>query len=754
MKYKEFLHRYKQYREKQTPDIRDRLPRAACASPSKPSCFAMSRYRIAAAASALALIIVAALGIYFWPDHTGELHSSSGGGSPSSTQSGAISVIDRIPEWYAPGVLSVSPFFYENSGLKDTNGFNGYVNARFLDLSSRYDNPGHESCSGVYYDTQTQSIFCVSHIVRDKLVEDGVCSEKTTVGVHFYEPNLGKVVFTLQGVSGNPSYCMDLNTGEYKKLPVSLYQSVYHAGGSEERLSGAPYFVTMNPRKNSHVDDILLLNLENAEVTNILKNSAGKYIWDAMDDARLSPGGKYVYYTKMTGDAIADNGRQRTMVIYSVETGESREFQGEIIHALPDDSRLVVRTDDGVNVVTCATGESISLEEAADLPAQYGFLIGRAERYVEECQQLTVENLRTGEEKLVSDSYVYAYAFSPDSRYLYYYSRGRETIACREIATGKEFQITVDPQFLKATEEGENSGKQMFFYAYFDEENNTLLLGYQCTESARQDPEQVRQERENDPAYQLQLMLWNDQFNNISSIAHLMKKHPEGLAAYEGNGYLFLDYTSLQGPGFSQTFIAFEDYRTNRFYLVLHAGTDLESTFEMMQKGKELSAGEEETVRKLMELLNVPIYPALLDYADYMIDGEFNQELLEKRTTDPGRLMGILEGYTVSGREWTGARHGLDSAEDMMGLQELLEFAYWQKYRLVEADEMADIYKSNVYTVSFYPGTITDTRLHIGRRNGKPFLYFNGRITEISENDYTYWTDRLKVQEEKSRLQS
>lgn len=129
---------------------------------------------------------------------------------------------------------------------------------------------------------------------------------------------------------------------------------------------------------------------------------------------------------------------------------------------MPDDSRLVVRTDDGVNVVTCATGESISLEEAADLPDQYGFLIGRAERYVEECQQLTVENLRTREEKLVSDSYVYAYAFSPDTRYLYLYSRGKETITCREIATGKEFQITVDPQFLKATEEGENSGNRCF----------------------------------------------------------------------------------------------------------------------------------------------------------------------------------------------------------------------------------------------------------------------------------------------------
>ena len=112
MKYKEFLHRYKQYREKQTPDIRDKLPRAACASPSKPICFSMNRYRIAAAASALVLIIVAALGIYFWPDRIEAIDSSSWTISEisSSPDSSQISVINQIPSWYAPGALSVSPF--------------------------------------------------------------------------------------------------------------------------------------------------------------------------------------------------------------------------------------------------------------------------------------------------------------------------------------------------------------------------------------------------------------------------------------------------------------------------------------------------------------------------------------------------------------------------------------------------------------------------------------------------------------------
>lgn len=766
MKYKEFLHRYKQYREKQTPDIRDKLPRAACASPSKPICFSMNRYRIAAAASALALIIVAALGIYFWPDRIEAIGSSSWTISEisSSPDSSQISVINQIPSWYAPGALSVSPFLYENSGLKDTDGFNGYVNARFLNLSSRYDNPGHESCSGVYYDTQTQSIFCVTHVIRNILMSDGVCGEETKIGVHFYEPTLGKAVFTLQGMSGNPSYCMDLNTGEYKKLPVSLYQSVYHAGGPEEKLSGAPYFVTMNPRKNSHVDDILLLNLETAEVTNILKNSAGKYIWDAMDDARLSPGGKYVYYTKMSGDAIADNGRQRTMVIYSVETGESREFQGEIIHALPDDSKLVVRTDDGVNVVTCATGESISLEEAADLPAQYGFLIGRAERYVEECQQLTVENLRTGEEKLVSDSYVYAYAFSPDSRYLYYYSRGRETIACREIATGKEFQITVDPQFLKATEEGENSGKQVFFYAYFDEENNTLLLGYQCTENARQDPEQVRQERENDPAVQLQHLKQNGQFNCISDIAHWLEKYPEELIAYEGDGFLFLDYTSLYNPGGIQTFVALEDYRTNRFINIIHKGTRLNCPFETWEKEKELPAGEQATVRELLERLDVPIYVAPLDYTAYMVNGKVDWKWMEEQIIGGGLILDMadnLKSYVVSGSEWIGDRRSLGSDEtDISFMKDLLyEFFYESPsmgdllpYRYVLADEFDNICDSAVYTVSFSPELNGD--LLFGMRDGQYFIYYSGRMREINENDYIYWTDRLKVREEKSRLES
>ena len=775
MTYQEFLEKYRRYRNTDTPDIRDRLPRADYSTePVVSSRRPFGRRRVLAMVSAVAVLLVAvAACVLLWPgiqtppiDVSGwESIPSPGSGPESSAQQEPVMVVDQIPAWYAPGELLVNPVTYSDPKLDEADGFNGFVSAHFLDLTGRYNTrPGHESCTGVYYDITTQDIVCVTHAIWEALARNGQGDEQTEVYVKFYEPNLGKVVFTLPKAKGRPTYCLDMAAGTYTQLPVSLYHSAGHMGGPGQQLSGKPYFVMMELRPSGNLDDVLLINLDTCQVTNILKNDAGQYERDAMDDAWLSPGGNYVYYTEITdpNDSETVNSPARTTVIYDIRTGESRTFQGEILYALPDDSRLVVRAPEGLRVVDCATAESVPWEKASDVPAQYRYSIVITDRYTDDCRRLARRDLLTGEESAVSDAYIYGYTVSADNRYLYYYIRGEAFIICQDIVTGEQFGMSVDPAFLAATEEGENGSLQLFFDMSLDEASHTLFMGYIRTDGPRQDPVKVEEAWKNDPSNQLHELSQAGKFTSILSIGELIRKYPQGLAAYEGDGFLYLLYTGLElhGRNSNSMMLMVEDYRTNTVYNVHYAnvrykmpddttGMDEDIIDEMINGVSEfyeyhvssdfniyhirpLPAGGEQATRELLEQAGIPIKPALMDYSVYIRDGEADMEAMIRYFMKPERVLGITDSFYMTKPGVGGPYNNIYSPD----LGRLLEYLYDQEYRYMPAD-WQKYYQTIQYKMEFYTSSGDVREIIFGVRNGKPYATWYGCVIDISPEAYS-----------------
>ena len=793
MTYRDFLERYRRQRREATPDIRDRLPRAydCLENQQQGAGPGFSRQRFVAFVSAAAILVASvAAGVLLWPavdtppletdsdvSYIGPSYPDSSVQNSESSDSNP-SVVETVPNWYAPGSLTVSPILYGDSGLTEADGFNGFAAARFLDITGCYGaQAGHESCSGVYYDITTQTIVCVTHAVWEALARNGQGGEQTEVYIHFYEPNLGKAVFTLPEAAGKPSYCLDMAAGTYTQLSVSLSQSAGHMGGPGDALSGKPYFITMVPRIGAHVDDVLLIHLESGEVVNILKDATGRYLWDAMDDARLSPGGHYVYYTRMTGDSETDNGPARTTVIYDIGTGESRTFQGEIIHALPDDSRLVVRTPDGIQVVDCTTARSVPFEEAEDLPAQYRYIISTTDRYTDDCLRLLVRDLLTGEEILVTDDFVYAYTLSGDNRYLYYYVRGKAFLVCREIATGEQFSVEVDDVLLSATEKGENGERQLVFEMCLDEESQILFLGYSRTDGIRQDPMKVKLEQEGDPANRLNKIIQGEEFAGILSIGELIREYPQGLVAYEGDGYLYLLYTGLYlyGNNIDSMILMVEDYRTGLLYCVDYSGVhynlfgDIESlnkdAFNEMMKElpgfyenhvdsdfniydiQSLPAGGEEKTRQMLEQAGVPIQPALMDYSVYIKDGAVDKEAMNQRCMNPEWIMKRLQSYFVQKKGDASSYYtAVETTQDKVDMEELLEYLWRQERRTISFEDQQAYRRGNYYWITLNTNDSSIPNMIIGQKDGKPFVLWYDYVMEISQEAYDKMLPWLEYQ--------
>lgn len=746
MRYRTFLKHCRRYRQETTPDIRDRLPLAAPEPRPAPARrpLPLAR-RCAAMAAAVTVLTAAVAAALLWREGGSDREPPlSAVGQPESSAA-SVDVIMQIPAWYSPGHLSVSPFYYEDTPLNEADGFGGIIDTRLLDLTGRYHQPDHEDCSGVYFDLKTGEVVCLTHQIREALKEQGLGDDQTRVGVHVYRPGLGKALFTLSGKPGKPSYCFDTVTREIIPLQVSINQSVYHAGGPGEPLADCPYHVASVPRVKAPADDVYLIDLRTGEQTNILK-SGGRYMYDTMDDVHLSPGGGYALYT-ISGDAETVNSPARTTAVYHIATGETALVQGEIIHELPDDSRLILRTPEGMVVYTCATGEQVPLEEAEDLPAQYGYRIRTTDRYTDDCSRLAVENLLTGEQTPVSDAYIHAWTLSRDSRYLYTFTRGESSISCMEIATGSTFRQPLEERFLSVTEGEENRDRMLLFEVHLDEESGTLLLGYSVTDAPRQDPEAVRQELEADPSYQLSQLFQIRGVPAIADFAPLMERLPDRFDLYQGDGFLYMAYHRVytaDGGNTSGIYLILEDYRTGRLYSLQHDGMDFGSAFSISEI-VPLPKGAQEATQALIRRLSLSCAAPPLDYGDYIVDGELDTMRVLYRATAPSRMMSLTDAYFVSRQDYDGAKIGLEGEDAMAKLAEFLQFAYGLDYRYMSGEEWAvfgplDYYISlSSQDIGYYLPNID-----FGQRGGKYYVMYYNRLAEISREEYERWLPWLE----------
>lgn len=731
MTFRRWVRLYQRKREMETPDIRDRLSLTSSAASSGK----MVWLRVAAGVSAAA-VVLGVIGYTGWhwlrPDFPVEPNLPA--------------VQNVLPVHQAVQTVTM---IQGDTDAGPVTSMDGYVGAKVLHLGTATPLEGHETCTGVFYHLEEERVVCADHLVIEAMKRKG--TRISQVGIHFYHPGLGKIVFSCGGKNGQ-SYCYDIANDVFTRLPVSLYHSPYHMQAEDD----IPYvlFHTMGDSR----DNLYLVDVRTAQVTNVLKDKSGKYIYAPMDDAHLSDCGKYVFFTLSEKDGEHVNSPARTTVQYTIATGVSRTFTGEIWEHLAGNDQMLIKTPDGFHVYDCVTGETTAYANA-NLPDQYHYYTVKTDEYTPQEYRLKVYDRRTGKEELLCEEFISCHACSADGKYLYYYVRGEAHIRVRDMATGKQ-EILPLAEDLGVKTEGELQYNGLMFYLWLDKEE--LILAYLDTGFARQDPEQIRLEElekwDTYPYYSLWELQMYEKVTSITALEPLLRKFPEGIKAYEGDGFLYLDYTPLtydENGASKQKMVAYESYTSNSFYDICHQSMNWDSLFSH-HKAVKLPMNAKQNTRALLEELNIPIYDAIKDYRPY-----FSENAEEVKNTylyemSANRIYGGFRHYVVrTNGGYVGARRGLQSDEDALALWEFVKFTDTLQYKdMTTLSNLEPYVRASKYCVDIEYDEHS-CRIVLGILSGKPFLEksspYKGYIAELSQSDYDRWARWLDQQEIKCR---
>ena len=725
MTYRQWLKRMKEARTAAVPDIRDRLPRSADTSAATPRPVVLRRVMAGVAAAA-----VLTAGVYVGRDM---LFGGNAGGKPSvSAPTDAPNADEKIP---LHTTVQAVTMLHGSTPTLAVDNMSMYVGARILHVVHNQP-PGHSGCQGVFYDMEQEDYFCADHIMRPALEREGIPVKG--VYMHYYHPIYKKIVFTCKD-SARSSYVYDMTSDTFSRLPVSLN---YCPGVLGSMQTTHPY-VFLHQMGGAR-DDLFLIDLQTAELTYVLKDSKGNYLYTPMDDVQITEDGKYVHYTLAKGGGEVVNSPARTTVLYDIAAKKSRTFIGEVIAYLSDTERFFLNTPDGCVVYDIATEQKTPYAES-DLPSYYAYYTKHTDVYTEFDYRLTLCNRMTGEEKLVTDKYVVASV--TNEQYLYYYIRGEEYLRVLDMVGGGEEYLPLDKALTQETESEENRSRSLNFGLQLVKERGEVWVYYSVTDTPRQDAEAVRQEREKWPYLHLEELREAGRFNSITSLEPILRKFPDfTVTAYEGDGFIFLDYTALTDDGngaVSNRLIALEDYNGGSFYTITHTRSSKESLFNY-SKGGALAAEAERNTRRMLTELNIPIKEAYRDYRRYLSKEGMMQLELEALSEEAFRKN--VRFYCVKKNHgYLGARMMLESPEE---LEELFSFvAFTDTLSYSKASETV-LMNGALYTVDFSG----DYLIQMGRMNGKPYLLKAGYVADLTEAQYAKWSAWMDKQEQKGHV--
>ncbi len=731
MTYRQWLKRVKDARAAAVPDIRDRLPLSADAPPIAVPRPAVLRRVIAGVTAAAVLVTVG--GYVGWQ----KLFDSGADDTPP-----AVGTSEDIPQIPLHTMVQAVTMLHGSTPTLVVDNMSMYVGARILHVVHDQP-PEHSECQGVFYDMEQENYFCADHSMKPALEREGIPT--SGLYMHYYHPIYGKIVFT----SARVSYVYDVTSDTFHRLPVSLYYCPSVLGS----LQTTHPYVFLHQMGGAR-DDLYLINLLTAELTYILKDSNGNYIYTPMDDVRITEDGKYVHFTLAKGGGEVVNSPARTTVLYDIATGKSRTFIGEVVAYLSETQRFFLNTPDGYVVYDIATEKKTPYDES-DLPAYYAYVTKHTDVYTEFDYRLMLCNRITGEEKLVTSEYVVASVIN--EQYLYYYIRGEEYLRVLDVIGGGEEYLPLDKDLVQETESEENKNRSLHFGLQVEEERGEIWVYYSVTDTPRQDAEEVRQKRESVPSYALQKFLWSGDFISIASMEPILRRYPEyGVTAYEGDGFLYLDYTNLSTDENNRTLdnlmVALEDYSNGSFYTITHTNKSFSSHFSASAEKISLATDAREKAKALLEALNIPIVKATMDYRPYFSDDPrvkiplYLSKINSEMVNTYGFKYAIWEknGYT-------GARLCFEDEESKQAFRLFIAFSdTLNYYKLV--DESEGYTHKYSYYLDCHIAYNDSYAIYIGRLNGKPYLVKNGCLADLTEEQYAEWTAWMDKQGKKGHV--
>lgn len=731
MTYRQFLKTYQAKRRAAVPDITHKLP----FTKQKAQSFSVKRNRFFIPLTATVVAVICLIStVLLLP-----LQSSF---PPPADVSGAS----------LPPDLKVSAVLYKtlkagSDVLPSDATIDQYVGARMVAITADTPFTGHETCTGVFYQLDKKAVFCVDHLILQALSEREITV--SGVSIHFYDPTRDVAIFTLSN-NTLASYWYHMQTDTLQKLPVSLQ----HCPSQINTAAQAPYAL-LHSMGGKH-DDLYLIEAQTGKLTNILKDEDGGYLFDPMEDEKLIADNTFVLYTHGTGDGNTVTSPSRTSVLYHIATGKSYTFQGQVEAELAD--CLLIRNPDGYAVYSLID-HTIKPLENSNLPPQYDYEIRQTDLYSRYSYRLNIQNRRTEETTLLCDNYIVAHLISPDHRYVYYYVRGENFIRVHDIATGNQDTLPLFADVSEETESEDHKNNTIFFSLWMNESGNEIVLTYQYTAHPREDPEKIRKEQENSSYHQLLALTAKNKFVSISSLKPLLQRFPERVVAYEGDGYVYLDYTRLiteDEPGFSvQLTVALEDYTHSIFHNLSHINESFDSQF--VEKSQHvLSQNAREITLNVLEECGIPILPATKYYLDYFSDETLNKLKVYIEHASSEVLFPQVKCYFV--REaygYDGACRGLEGEVELSALREFLQFSDTLTYDSLLDGAQDDFYREfHNYSVTCSGNALSsDGELYIGSYHGEAFLVRNRCLAYITQAEYQHWSSWLDAQEIKCRTE-
>lgn len=730
MTYREWLKRAKETRAAAVPDIRERLL-LTVNEENKPPIRKVYIRRVVACVAAMAVVIVA-VGCVDWLRRDKE--------QPNPTVS--------TPSVPIHTTLKAVTMLHSSTPTPVIDNMSMYVGARVL-YATYNQPPEHSECQGVFYDMEQERYFCADHTMKSALEREGI----PTAGLymHYYHTAYGRIVFTCKD-SARSSYVYDVSSDTFHRLPVSLN----HCPGFLDSPQTTHPYVLLHKMGGTR-DDLYLVNLLTAELTYILKDGNGNYLYLPMDDSQVTLDGKYVHYTLAKGGGEVVNSPARTTVLYEIATGKSRTFVGEIISYLADTERFFINTPDGYAVYDIATAEKTPYAES-DLPAYYEYCTKHTDVYTEFDYRLLLCNRITGKEELVANEYVVASVIN--EQYLYYYIRGEEFLRVRDMIGGGEGYLPLDKNVVQETEGEENKNRSLRFGLQTDEERGEIWLYYSVTDIPRQSAEQIRQEREKWPYAHLEQLRESGEFTSIMALEPILRQFPNfAVTAYEGDGFLYLDYTALMidgevGEDFNPSGIniAFEDYESRNFYTIDHQRDSILSKFSY-DLVDALPVDAQQETRSMLKELNIPIVPAPRDHRTHLSNDPNVKMQAQLKELSGERVRAHNFCYTISEMNgYCGARRFLEEEADLQELYAFIDFTDTLTFeRMLDSfsEDAPSFYECHTYVLECLCWEIDSYEIYIGRMDGKPFLVKNGCLADLTEEQYSEWSNWMDKQEPK-----
>lgn len=654
------------------------------------------------------------------------LHGGGGLAGPSAVQpapsdpASSVGGASTVPGWYAPGDLTTMALTYPQdkliltqggqvtpeplgaapSGLpisvlaqetvqaefplrSDTKILDGY-NAVWLKLDPATAEGHGPSCSGVFYNTETGEVLCLSELVQEKFGS----SLGTADGLSVYavSPTVDRCLFSTASDGGTvrADYCYDLQNDRLIPLPAVVSGTETQAALALRYADDLRTVAALDPGDSGRPAALYLIRIGEEAAAEHVYDFPAEYV-EPYKRLVFSPGGRYLaYYPTTTQDSYLNVGTKAGQwTMRDLETGKEWAGAGKIIRFTQGDAAVVVQAEAGVQVLDTATGEpapegTAEAWQLLDIQA-----VDHGTSFTGPSYTITAAPLSgEGETETLREN-VGAYCVADG--YLYTYSQGDGQVECLSLSTGESFAVPVDEGYIEQTTSLPENILAVH-RLYRSNDGTRLLLQYT---TAVQDPDAERawyREQYDSPDF-------GRLYDTYSSLSEMEAYFRDGLNPPDpewGDG-LQLSYFSGEGyacvvmeqGGASHLFV--DDYRDNTFSIYVRYGG--EPAYWLLNNGpgeylrKALSPQAEEA-DGIPLYTSLPAYSDPLDLAEYYTGGEFDSGKMERRKLDYTLIQANTAEAYISDRETIEPDGTLysKSFQDLSPLEEMLEIAVSKPY--------------------------------------------------------------------------